>query len=175
MTAPRDSESDWKDEAAAGGAEVDASLESPAESGVDAGEAARAEAEAYAASEAAYAQYVPAEEIDDEGGEDSEDDGRAEPVPHDLKSLRKLIDQKNKSMVRLLNRRAGYALKIAEIKHAQGLPVRDDAREAQVLEKVSKYNKGPLSDAALHRIFNCIMEEHRRLEEEAKALPGSAK
>ena len=82
----------------------------------------------------------------------------------DLKSLRKLIDQKNKSIVRLLNRRAGYALRIAEVKAVEGLAIRDDEREKEVLKKVSRYNKGPLSDEALHRIFNCIMEEHRRLE-----------
>ena len=158
-----DSKGDWKDEAAAAGAEVDASLDSEAESGVDAG-----------AAEEGYVHYIPADEIDD-GEEDRDDEGGEEAgsgfvsMPTDLKSLRKRIDQKNKSMVRLLNRRASYALKIAEIKHAENLPVRDDAREAEVLERVSRYNKGPLSDAALHRIFNCIMEEHRRLEEEAKA------
>lgn len=92
---------------------------------------------------------------------------------NDLKSLRKLIDQKNKSMVRLLNRRAGYALRIAEVKKAQGLAIRDDAREKEVLNKVSRYNKGPLSDEALHRIFNCIMEEHRKLEGEFPGAEGT--
>jgi chorismate mutase len=91
----------------------------------------------------------------------------------DLKSLRKLIDQKNKSIVRLLNRRAGYALRIAEVKQAEGLAIRDDAREKEVLKKVSRYNKGPLTDEALHRIFNCIMEEHRKLEGEHPGEAGS--
>jgi chorismate mutase len=91
----------------------------------------------------------------------------------DLKSLRKLIDQKNKSIVRLLNRRAGYALRIAEVKRAEGLAIRDDEREKEVLKKVSRYNKGPLSDEALHRIFNCIMEEHRRLEGEHPGDEGT--
>jgi chorismate mutase len=93
----------------------------------------------------------------------------------DLKSLRKLIDQKNKSIVRLLNRRAGYALRIAEVKRAEGLAIRDDEREKEVLKKVSRYNKGPLSDEAMHRIFMCIMEEHRKLEGEALTEnPGEA-
>ena len=110
----------------------------------------------------------------------SEEKGSFETDPKslsDLKSLRKLIDQKNKSIVRLLNRRAGYALRIAEVKQAEGLAIRDDAREKEVLKKVSRYNKGPLSDEALHRIFNCIMEEHRKLEGEAlpenKGEPGN--
>ena len=156
---------DWKEEAAAGGAEVDASMDSAAESGVDAGAAGEG-----------YAHYVPADEIRaegtplrgfDEDEEDGEEGGAGfVSMPNDLKSLRKRIDQKNKSMVRLLNRRASYALKIAEVKQAEGLAIRDDAREAEVLERVSRYNKGPLSDAALHRIFMCIMEEHRKLEGE---------
>jgi chorismate mutase len=123
----------------------------------------------------------PAEDNSDwKDAEDGADEAAGDPAeaPTDLKSLRKLIDQKNKSMVRLLNRRAGYALKIAEVKRAENLPIRDDARERQVLEKVSRYNKGPLSDEALHRIFNCIMEEHRRLEaeyqEEHKDAPAGA-
>jgi chorismate mutase len=162
MSAAEDN-SDWKDEASAAGAEVDASLDSATESGVDAGTAGEG-----------YVHYVPAEEADDadeEGGEEASGFGE---IPSDLKSLRKLIDQKNKSMVRLLNRRAGYALKIAEVKRAGNLPIRDDARERQVLEKVSRYNKGPLSNEALHRIFNCIMEEHRRLEEEQEERKDAA-
>ena len=103
------------------------------------------------------------------GSEEVETSGSFEKDPKslsDLKSLRKLIDQKNKSIVRLLNRRAGYALRIAEVKAIEGLAIHYEAREKEVLKKVSKYNKGPLSDEALHRIFACIMEEHRKLEAE---------
>ena len=145
-----------------------------AEAGADAG-----------AAEEGYAHYVPADEIRAEGTplrgfeedekEDEEEGGAGfVSMPNDLKSLRKRIDQKNKSMVRLLNRRASYALKIAEVKQAEGLAIRDDAREAEVLERVSRYNKGPLSDAALHRIFLCIMEEHRKLEGEHQDASGEA-
>jgi chorismate mutase len=111
----------------------------------------------------------PASGADEEAIEEAAEGGSFEKDPaslSDLKSLRKLIDQKNKSMVRLLNRRAGYALRIAEVKRAEGLAIRDDEREKEVLKKVSRYNKGPLSDEALHRIFMCIMEEHRKLEGE---------
>jgi chorismate mutase len=106
---------------------------------------------------------------DEESVEEASGSFEADPASlSDLKSLRKLIDQKNKSMVRLLNRRAGYALRIAEVKKAEGLAIHDEAREKEVLKKVSRYNKGPLSDEALHRIFNCIMEEHRKLEADHK-------
>ena len=116
------------------------------------------------------------EEGDSDVAEASEEKGSFEADPKslsDLKSLRKLIDQKNKSIVRLLNRRAGYALRIAEVKRTEGLAIRDDEREKEVLKKVSRYNKGPLSDEALHRIFNCIMEEHRKLEGENKDSEGT--
>ena len=64
------------------------------------------------------------EEGDSDVAEASEEKGSFEADPKslsDLKSLRKLIDQKNKSIVRLLNRRAGYALRIAEVKRTEGL------------------------------------------------------
>ncbi|MCD6025170.1 MAG: chorismate mutase [Fibrobacteria bacterium] len=112
----------------------------------------------------------PGSGANEEAVEEAAEGGAFEKDPaslSDLKSLRKLIDQKNKSIVRLLNRRAGYALRIAEVKKAEGLAIRDDEREKEVLKKVSRYNKGPLSDEALHRIFMCIMEEHRKLEGEA--------
>lgn len=118
------------------------------------------------AEESGYVHYIPADEIDDGEEEEGNEGAGFAQAPSDLKSLRKSIDQKNKSMVRLLNRRAGYALKIAEIKKTEGLAIRDDEREKEVLKKVSRYNKGPLSDEALHRIFLCIMEEHRKLEGE---------
>ena len=111
-----------------------------------------------------------AEPVEAPGSESFEQDPKS---LSDLKSLRKLIDQKNKSIVRLLNRRAGYALRIAEVKQAEGLAIRDDEREKEVLKKVSRYNKGPLSDEALHRIFNCIMEEHRKLEGEHPDSEGT--
>jgi chorismate mutase-like protein len=87
------------------------------------------------------------------------------PHPESLDDWRARIDTLNEQLVKLLNERARCAEQIAEFKQRKGLPVFDAAREKAVLDKVSARNDGPLSDDALHRIFNCIMEEHRLLQE----------
>lgn len=83
----------------------------------------------------------------------------------ELEDWRKKIDTLNLQMVELLNIRAGCALAIAELKKHQGLPVFDPAREQKVFESVLANNKGPLSNEAIRRIFECIIAEHRLLEE----------
>ena len=83
----------------------------------------------------------------------------------DMDGWRARIDALNGKLVDLLNERARCALGIAGLKKQRALPVQDPAREREVLENVTRDNKGPLSHEALARIFNCIMEEHRKLEE----------
>jgi chorismate mutase-like protein len=88
------------------------------------------------------------------------------PQPESLDDWRARIDTLNAQLVKLLNERARCAQQIASFKQKAGLPVFDSQREQAVLDKVSAQNLGPLSDEALHRIFNCIMVEHRALQEE---------
>ncbi|MBW8886387.1 MAG: chorismate mutase [Fibrobacteres bacterium] len=83
----------------------------------------------------------------------------------DLSDWRKRIDALNLRMLELLNERAQCAQAIAEIKKKKMLPVLDGERERQVLESVITRNQGPLPDDSVRRIFECIMAEHRRLEE----------
>jgi chorismate mutase len=88
------------------------------------------------------------------------------PQPESLDDWRARIDTLNAQLVKLLNERARCAQQIAAFKERAGLPIFDSQREQKVLDKVSADNLGPLSDEALHRIFNCIMEEHRLLQEQ---------
>ena len=85
----------------------------------------------------------------------------------DLDDWRKKIDGLNAQMLKILNDRARCALAIAELKKRKMLPIHDPHRERRILESVLAENTGPLSDEAVRHIFECIMEEHRRLEEEA--------
>ena len=77
------------------------------------------------------------------------------------------IDGVDKKLVDLLNERAGYADEIGKIKEQLGLDAYSPEREHEVLENVLASNKGPLSDAALRRLFERIIDESRKLEREA--------
>lgn len=83
----------------------------------------------------------------------------------ELSDWRKRIDALNLQLLELLNERAKCAQAIAEIKKRKMLPVLDGERERQVIEAVLSRNQGPLPGDSVRRIFECIMAEHRRLEE----------
>jgi chorismate mutase len=83
----------------------------------------------------------------------------------ELSDWRQRIDALNQQLLALLNERAKCALEIAAIKKKKMLPVLDGERERQVIEAVLSRNQGPLPDESVRRIFECIMAEHRRLEE----------
>ena len=84
-----------------------------------------------------------------------------------MKSLRRKIDLLDKLIVRLLNRRARYADEIGKIKEKLGLEVYSPEREKKVFENVSKANPGPLTDEAVRRVYERIIDESRRLERES--------
>jgi chorismate mutase len=83
----------------------------------------------------------------------------------ELSDWRKRIDALNLQLLELLNERAKCAQAIAELKKKKMLPIYDPLREQQVFEAVLGKNGGPLTDEAIRRIFECIILEHRRLEE----------
>jgi chorismate mutase len=83
----------------------------------------------------------------------------------ELGDWRKRIDALNLQLLELLNERAKCAQAIAELKKKKMLPIYDPLREQQVFEAVLGRNEGPLTDEAIRRIFECIILEHRRLEE----------
>ncbi len=66
-----------------------------------------------------------------------------------------------------MNRRARYADEIGIIKQELNLPIYSPERENQVIENVTKHNFGPLSDMAIKRLYERIIDESRRLERES--------
>jgi chorismate mutase len=85
----------------------------------------------------------------------------------DIDGWRAKIDVIDEVLVELLNRRAECALEIGEIKKAKGIGVYAPDRERWVLSEVRSLNRGPLSDEAMMRLFERIIDESRRLEREA--------
>jgi len=81
-----------------------------------------------------------------------------------FETLRRAIDDIDRSVVRLLNERAGCAIALGRVKKARGLPVYQPAREEEVLRNAERASAGPLEAAAVRRLFERIIDESRRIE-----------
>jgi len=84
-----------------------------------------------------------------------------------IKDWRAEIDEIDAELLRLVNRRARIAVRVGALKCAAGLPVRDPARERDVLARACRENAGPLDAQAVARIFRRIIRESRRAEDAA--------
>ncbi len=82
----------------------------------------------------------------------------------DISDWRKRIDGIDEKLVELLNQRARAAAAIGKLKRAASESVYQPQRESEVLERVQKLNAGPLSDQQLRRLFECIVDEARKIE-----------
>jgi chorismate mutase len=81
-----------------------------------------------------------------------------------LADWRRRIDEIDKKLVELLNERSQCALEIGRIKQESNIPLYQPDRESEVLENAESENKGPLSDAAVRRLFERIIDEARSAE-----------
>lgn len=82
-----------------------------------------------------------------------------------LATLRADIDRIDKELVGLLNRRAGIATQIGQIKQAEGLEVWSPAREEEVLAKALAAHTGPLPTETLRLIFRELMSGSRAIQQ----------
>ena len=85
-----------------------------------------------------------------------------------LEQLRKAVDLLDERIVALLNRRAGHAVLIGREKRKHGLPVADPVREALILKRLRKLNRGPLSDKAVQSVYMEIIAACRNTQERKK-------
>jgi chorismate mutase len=81
-----------------------------------------------------------------------------------LSEWRRRMDEIDKKLVELLNERSQCALEVGRIKQEAGMPIYQPARENEVLANAARNNKGPLSDAAIRRLFERIIDEARSAE-----------
>ncbi|MEK7810355.1 MAG: prephenate dehydratase [Pseudomonadota bacterium] len=79
-----------------------------------------------------------------------------------LKELREQIDRLDDQLLQLLNQRAALAQQIGHLKE-DGTVLRPE-REAQILNRLQTDNAGPLSHAAVARLFTEVMSQCRALE-----------
>jgi chorismate mutase / prephenate dehydratase len=82
----------------------------------------------------------------------------------DLQALRTRIDAIDRELLALLNRRAGLALEVGELKKSQGTVAFRPEREAQVIDGLKARNEGPLGANSVAPIWREIMSACRALE-----------
>jgi len=81
-----------------------------------------------------------------------------------IKPWRDKIDALDEQIVALLNERASCTLQVGAMKREAGVSVYDPARESDILQRVAAQGNGPLTAAALRRLFERILDESRSQE-----------
>jgi chorismate mutase len=92
-----------------------------------------------------------------------------------LSDWRRRIDEIDKKLVELLNARSQCALEIGKLKLAAKIPLYQPDRENEVLANAESNNSGPLTDAAIRRLFERIIDEARAAERDAMHSGGAEK
>lgn len=74
------------------------------------------------------------------------------------------IDDIDRRLVELLNERTRVVERIGSIKQNVSLPVYEPKREDAVYANITAANHGPISNEAIRRIFERIIDEMRTLQ-----------
>ncbi|MCM8796138.1 MAG: prephenate dehydratase [Candidatus Omnitrophica bacterium] len=86
----------------------------------------------------------------------------------DLQNLRRKIDRIDKKIIDLLNLRAKISIEIARLKRKTGKSIYAPDREQEILRRILRINRGPLSPRALEAIYREIMSYSLSLERPLK-------
>jgi len=83
-----------------------------------------------------------------------------------LKNYREEINQFDRAMVDLLNKRAEKVLLIKRMKQKHDIPLYDAKREEDLINNIVNYNKGPLYNDNIVQIFESILRNTQILEKD---------
>jgi chorismate mutase len=81
-----------------------------------------------------------------------------------IEDWRAKIDALDRRLAEILHERAECVIAIGKIKSAHKMSVFDPEREKEIIRKILHENRGPLDDDALRRIFERVIDECRRIE-----------
>ncbi|OFW64329.1 MAG: hypothetical protein A2Z35_05350 [Actinobacteria bacterium RBG_19FT_COMBO_36_27] len=83
-----------------------------------------------------------------------------------LNKYREEINEIDKKIVGLLNKRAVAVMKIKRLKEDKNVPLYDAKREEELYDNIVKYNKGPLYNDNIVQIFESILRNVQILEKD---------
>jgi chorismate mutase len=102
----------------------------------------------------------------------TKDEGR-----NKLDEFRVVIDDVDRRIVALLNERTRVVEEIGRVKREAELPIYEPKREDQVFANITDCNHGPITQDAVRRIFERIIDEMRTIQrhrmESKSALPAN--
>ena len=75
-----------------------------------------------------------------------------------IEEHRAKIDEIDKELVALLNKRAGHSLVIRGLKPGAHMGLYDPKREEEIFARVNSYNEGPLYNYNLREIYATILK-----------------
>jgi chorismate mutase len=81
-----------------------------------------------------------------------------------LEGFRIQVDDVDQRIVELLNERTRVVENIGRIKREAKLPIYEPKREDQVFANVTGANRGPMTQEAIRRIFERIIDEMRTIQ-----------
>ena len=81
-----------------------------------------------------------------------------------LDKFRSRIDELDSELLKLLNERAKCVTKIGKIKHKEKKDVLVPLREKEVLARLLKANKGPMTDVMVMYLFQQIIDVLKDLQ-----------
>jgi len=81
-----------------------------------------------------------------------------------LVKLRLRIDELDSELLKLLNERAKYVIKIGKIKQKEKKDVLVPLREKELLDRLRMVNKGPMTDAMVIYLFQQIIDTLKDLQ-----------
>ena len=81
-----------------------------------------------------------------------------------LEKLRLNIDELDSELLKLLNERAKYVIKIGKIKQKEKKGVLVPLREKELLDRLSTVNKGPMTDSMVIYLFQQIIDTLKVLQ-----------
>ena len=81
-----------------------------------------------------------------------------------LENLRSLIDELDSELLKLLNKRAKYVIKIGKIKQKEKKDVLVPQREKVLLERLTSINEGPMTDSMVMILFQQIIDTLKDLQ-----------
>ena len=87
-----------------------------------------------------------------------------------LAACRAEIDELDRRLVALLNERTEIVERIGQAKKDAQMAVYEPKREEAVYANIAASNAGPMTNDALQRIFERIMDEMRKIQKERMVL-----